>query len=67
MNKDSEIINLETGYDMNTMCIDEASPFMYCIEKRQKTITPVEAGAAVLRLIVAAKESTQTEKIVSIV
>lgn len=53
---------LDLAYDINTMYVEEARYFLECVEKRKKTITPVEKGMQVLRLIMAAKESAKKDR-----
>lgn len=57
---------LDEAYDLNTMYVEEIKHFLYCVDKRQEAIAPVEVGAKVLRLICAAKESAENNKIISI-
>lgn len=57
---------LVENYDLNTMYIEEARHFLECVQKRQETITPIEAGAEVLQLICAAKESAETGRVIEL-
>lgn len=55
---------LVANYDINTMYVEEIKSFLDCVENRKETITPIEKGAQVLQLIVAAQESAEKEKII---
>lgn len=57
---------LEASYDINTMYIEQMKYFLACVRKGEQTMTPVEYGAKVLRLIVAAKESAEKERFVQL-
>lgn len=57
---------LASGYDLNDMYIEEAKHFLDCVEQRKETIAPVDFGAKILRLIVAAKESSAKNKTISL-
>lgn len=64
--KPVEEIILEEDYDVNKMYIEQTKHFLDCIQKRQETITPFAKGAEVLKLICAAKESSEHNKIISV-
>lgn len=63
--KDDEIIPLSETYDMNDMYVEEVRHFLRCVEERRQTVTPIETGAEIVRLISAAKESAEKETIIS--
>jgi len=44
------------------MYIEQIKYFLDCIKSRKKTITSIERGAQVLKLICAAKESAKEDK-----
>lgn len=62
--KGREEFFLDPDYDINAMYIEEIKHFLDCVDNRKETITPVEKGAKILRLIMAAKESAEKEKII---
>ncbi len=55
---------LPESYDVNQMYIDEATHFLESVNKRTETITPLSTGIEIIRLISAARESAESEKIV---
>jgi predicted dehydrogenase len=55
--------SLAEGYDINEMYVQEIEHFLACVEKRKATITPLHAGATVLSLICAAKESAKDAQV----
>lgn len=57
---------LPEPYDINTMYIEEARHFLDCVKERKETITSIEKGMEVLRLICAAKESSSESIVVSV-
>lgn len=57
---------LEENYDLNAMYVEEIKHFLQCVEKQQETVTPIEEGAAVLRLICAAKDSAEKNKVIKL-
>lgn len=57
---------LAPDYDLNDMYIEEAKHFLDSVEQRKETIAPVDFGAKVLRLIMAAKESSAQNKTISL-
>jgi predicted dehydrogenase len=57
---------LSEGYDVNTMYVEEVKHFLNCVEHRTETITPIEKGAEVLQLILAAKKSAESGKVVAL-
>lgn len=60
--KGREEFPLDQDYDINAMYVEEVKHFLDCVDNRQETITPVEKGASILRLIMAAKESAEKDK-----
>jgi len=57
--KEAQVFPLAESYDLNTMYVEEVKHFLQCVKDRKETLTPVEVGAEVLRLICAAKESAE--------
>lgn len=57
---------IDEDYDLNTMYVEEIKHFLECVEQRKPTITPLEHGIDVLRLIMAAKESASSDKVITI-
>lgn len=57
---------LASDYEINNMYMDEVKHFLQCVDTRTQTITPVESGAKVLKLICAAKESAEKGQVVFI-
>lgn len=57
---------LVENYDINTMYIDEVKHFLACVADRKETITPTDTGAETLRLILAAKVSSEKGRAVSV-
>ncbi len=51
-------------YDLNDMYVKEIQHFLDCVEHRTETISPMSAGANVLKLITAAKESASMNTII---
>lgn len=64
--QEKQIFPLEEGYDINQMYIDEVKHFFDCVKKRNGTMTPVDAGVKVVRLITAAKESAENNSVIMI-
>lgn len=64
--KPLEEILLDENYDVNQMYLEQTKHFLVCVEKRQETITPFEKGVEVLKLISAAKDSSEQNKIMSV-
>ncbi|PIR74166.1 MAG: hypothetical protein COU35_03860 [Candidatus Magasanikbacteria bacterium CG10_big_fil_rev_8_21_14_0_10_47_10] len=63
---DEEEFPLVEDYDINDMYVEEARHFLEAVDARTQTKTPLASGAAVVRLIVAAKESNETGRFISI-
>ena len=57
--KEAQVFPLAENYDLNAMYVEEIKHFLHCVKDRKETLTPVEAGAEVLCLICAAKESAE--------
>jgi predicted dehydrogenase len=57
--KEEEVFPLEESYDINDMYVEQTKHFLLCVESRKQTMTPVEKGADVLKLICAAKKSSE--------
>lgn len=55
------------NYDYNVMYINEIKHFMSSVDNRKKTISPVDRGLYVLKLISLAKQSATKEKVLKIV
>lgn len=55
---------LAPDYELNAMYVDEMCHFLKAVETRAPTVTPLESGVEVLRLIVSAKESAITNRTV---
>lgn len=60
--KEKEEFSLDVDYDINNMYVEQIRQFLDCVEKRKQTITPIEKGARILKLICAAKESSEEDK-----
>lgn len=56
---------LDGEYDFNDMYVAEMRHFLECVRNRKETITPFAAGAEVVRLICAAKESSASGRAVN--
>lgn len=55
---------LDIDYDVNDMYLQEMKHFVDCVTERKESITSAAKGVAVLRLICAARESSQTGRAV---
>ncbi|KKU13872.1 MAG: Oxidoreductase domain protein [Candidatus Magasanikbacteria bacterium GW2011_GWC2_45_8] len=55
---------LRDNYDLNNMYIEEVKHFLECIDERKETNTPMERGASIIKLIQAAKESSEKNQII---
>lgn len=55
---------LPESYDLNKMYVDEVAHFLEAIKKRTQTITPLSTGIETIRLILAARESSESKKVV---
>lgn len=64
--KEKEEFLLDLKYDVNNMYVEEIKHFLDCVEKRKETVTSIERGVMVLKLICAAKESAKNNKIIKI-
>ncbi len=64
--EDEKIFALPENYDLNDMYISQTKEFLQCVENRKETQTPVRKGAEVLKLICAAKESSESNKFVNL-
>ncbi|MBI3631429.1 MAG: Gfo/Idh/MocA family oxidoreductase [Candidatus Staskawiczbacteria bacterium] len=60
--KGKEEFALDHAYDINQMYIDETKYFLDCVDKKQETFISVEKGEQILKLIMAAKKSSQKDK-----
>jgi len=55
------IERVPTGFDRNTMFVDEMRHFLQCVETRQTPAIPLSDGLAVLEMALAAKRSARAE------
>ena len=55
--KEKEEFSLDVDCDINNMYVEQIRQFLDCVENRKQTITPIEKGARILKLICAAKDS----------
>ena len=61
-----QVFPLEEGYDLNAMYIEEIKHFLACVAAGSPTITPLQYGAAVTKLISLAKQSAQSDAVIYI-
>ena len=64
--KEDDIFDNQKDYDINDMYIEEAEHFLDCVKTGKKTITDFKAGAEILKLICAAKESAENKTVISL-
>lgn len=64
-NKWTQFLKLK-NYDYNKMYLDELNHFIDCICRKKQTINPLIDGIQLLKIVLAAKHSTKTKKMVSI-
>jgi predicted dehydrogenase len=50
------------GYDINQMYLDQTQHFLDCLEGKAEPLTPLSEGLAVLKVIEAAKRSSESRK-----
>ena len=61
-----ELFEQPKGYDVNQTYIDEMSHFISCIEGKEKPLIGITDGLEVLKIALAAKESSKNGKIIKI-
>jgi predicted dehydrogenase len=61
-----EVFEEPVGYGLNNMYLEEVRHFLQCVENRQLPLTPLEVGADVLRLQLAAQRSSTERREVSV-
>ena len=54
------------NYDINDMYLDEIKHFLKCVNKREKSINPIEEGAKILNVAIGIKKSSKLKKMVMI-
>ena len=57
-----EVYRQPLKYDTNQMFIDELSYFLSCVQNNQNTFNDIEEAARTLKLALAVKESSETNK-----
>ena len=62
----AQIFSDPPGFDLNTTYLDELRHFLCCVQNRSKASTDALRGKYILELVMAAKESAQTQKVVGI-
>ncbi len=55
---------LSEKYDVNQMYLDEVQHFLKSVNERKETVTPLHKGIEIIRLISAARESAETERVI---
>ncbi|MFC1874299.1 Gfo/Idh/MocA family protein [Chloroflexota bacterium] len=63
--KEWQVFDEPLDYDINQMYVDEMKHFIRCLEGRDKPMQDLEAGKKALEIVLAAKESAKTEKVVN--
>ena len=61
-----EVFELLKSYDMNQTYVDEMSHFISCIENKEKPLISITDGLEVLKIALAAKESSKNGRIIKI-
>ncbi len=61
-----QMFNEKPDYDINQMYIGEIKHFIRCLEGKDRPMQDVEAGKKALEIVLAAKESTKTGKVVNL-
>jgi len=56
----------EPGYDINQMYIEELKHFIQCLEGKAETMQDLKAGKRILEIALAAKESSETGKVIQL-
>lgn len=64
--KEWEIFTQPEDWEMNDMYLDETRHFLGCLETGEQTICPVSQSAQVLKIALAAKESSRKKTFVSV-
>lgn len=57
--KSWEVVEEPVGYELNNMYVEEVRHFLHCVERGESPVTPLAVGAAVLRLLLAARRSSE--------
>ena len=53
-------------YDINNMYLDEIDHFFKCVNKREKSINPIEEGIKILNVAIAVKKASKLKKVVKL-
>lgn len=64
--KEKQEFSLPENYDLNDMYVQEVQHFLNCVDSRTPSLTPIEQGEKIVKLISAAKESSDSEKVMHI-
>ncbi len=57
---------LESDYDLNAMYIEQLKHFLMAVKNHQSTVTPIEKGSEIIKLISAAKTSAAEGRVIEL-